>query len=71
MFGELLAVALICAAGTSTEDCSRETAVDLIAGPAHSLPECMLQAQAAASKAGLPGGDGRYLKIVCEPRGRS
>ena len=67
---ELLAVALVCAATLSPRDCSRETALDVIVAPAHSAMECLMHAQATAAAAGLPGGEGRYLKIACEHRTR-
>ncbi|GEP12114.1 hypothetical protein [Methylobacterium gnaphalii] len=65
---ELLAVALVCATTLSSVECSRDTALDIIVAPAHSAMECMMHAQASAAAAGLPGGDGRYLKISCERR---
>lgn len=65
---ELLAVALVCATTLSSVDCSRDTALDIIVAPAHSAMECVMHAQASAASAGLPGGEGRYLKIVCERR---
>lgn len=65
---ELLAVALVCATSLLAKDCSRETALDVIVAPAQSPMECVMHAQAAAAKAGLPGGEGRYLKIACERR---
>ena len=65
---ELLAVALICATTLSARDCSRDTALDVIVTPAASPMECLMHAQASAAAAGLPGGEGRYLKIACEHR---
>lgn len=65
---ELLAVALVCATSLVADDCSRDTALDVIITPAHSPMECVMQAQASAAHAGLPGGEGRYLKIACERR---
>ena len=50
------------------KDCSRDTALDVIVSPAHTNMECVMQAQANAAHAGLPGGEGRYLKIACERR---
>ncbi len=67
---ELLAVALVCAATLTARDCSRDTALDVIVSPAHSPMECVMHAQASAAAAGLPGGEGRYLKITCEHRTR-
>jgi len=65
---ELLAVALVCAASLLASDCSRDTALDVIVSPARTPMECLMHAQATAASAGLPGGDGRYLKITCERR---
>ncbi|MEA1831799.1 hypothetical protein U8607_06845 [Methylobacterium durans] len=65
---ELLSVALVCAGTLLAQDCSRETALDVIIMPARTPMECMLQAQTVAAAAGLPGGDQRYLKITCERR---
>ena len=67
---ELLAVALVCASTLSGSECTRETALDVIVSPAHTPMECMMHAQASAAHAGLPGGEGRYLKISCEHRTR-
>lgn len=68
VMSELLAVALVCATTILANDCSRETALDIIVSPAHSPMECMMHAQASAAAAGLPGGEGRYLKVACERR---
>jgi hypothetical protein len=65
---ELLSVALVCAASLIAQDCSRDTALDVIVSPAHSPMECLMQAQAIAAHAGLPGGADRYLKVACEHR---
>ncbi len=70
VMSELLAVALICASTLTARDCSRDTALDVIVSPAHSPMECLMHAQASAASAGLPGGEGRYLKITCEHRTR-
>ena len=67
---ELLAVALVCAATLAAADCTRDTALDVIVSPAHTPMECLMHAQATAAAAGMPGGDGRYLKISCEHRTR-
>lgn len=65
---ELLSVALVCAGTLLAQDCSRETALDVIVAPARTPMECVMHAQAMAAAAGLPGGDRRYLKISCEHR---
>ena len=65
---ELLSVALVCAGTLLAQDCSRDTALDVIIAPAHTPMECLMHAQAMAAQAGLPGGGDRYLKIACEHR---
>lgn len=65
---ELLSVALVCAGTLLAKDCSRETALDVIVSPARTPMECMIHGQTMAAAAGLPGGESRYLKIVCERR---
>lgn len=44
------------------------TALDVITAPANTPMECFMGAQTMAARAGLPGGDHRYLKIACERR---
>ncbi|MCJ2057730.1 hypothetical protein MKL09_14335 [Methylobacterium sp. J-048] len=65
---DLLSVALVCAGTLLAQDCSRDTALDIIVAPAHSPMECLMHAQTMAAQAGLPGGGDRYLKIACEHR---
>ncbi|MDP4005592.1 hypothetical protein [Methylobacterium sp. NEAU K] len=65
---ELLSVALVCAGTLLAQDCSRDTALDIIVSPAHTPMECLMHAQTMAAQAGLPGGGDRYLKIACEHR---
>lgn len=65
---DLLSVALVCAGTLLAQDCSRETALDVIVAPANTPMECFMHAQTMAARAGLPGGDHRYLKIACEHR---
>ncbi|MCJ2039917.1 hypothetical protein MKK70_19045 [Methylobacterium sp. E-041] len=65
---ELLSVALVCAGTLLAQDCSRETALDVIVSPARTPMECIMHAQTMAAAAGLPGGDHRYLKVSCEHR---
>ena len=65
---DLLSVALVCAGTLLAQDCSRDTALDIIVSPAHSPMECLMHAQILAAQAGLPGGGDRYLKTACEPR---
>ncbi|GJE62661.1 hypothetical protein [Methylobacterium trifolii] len=65
---ELLSVALVCAGTLLAQDCSRDTALDVIVAPARTPMECIMHAQTMAAAAGLPGGDNRYLKVTCEHR---
>ncbi|GEP05637.1 hypothetical protein [Methylobacterium oxalidis] len=65
---ELLSVALVCAGTLLARDCSRATALDVIVAPVRTPVECVMHGQTTAAAAGLPGGDGRYLKITCERR---
>ena len=65
---ELLSVALVCAGTLLAQDCSRDTALDVIVAPAHTPMECLMHAQTMAAQAGLPGAGDRYLKIACEHR---
>ncbi|KQP48988.1 ribosomal protein S27 [Methylobacterium sp. Leaf399] len=64
----IIVVALICAANLPQPDCTRETALDVITGPAHSLQECLLQGPILAASAGHSGDAGRYVKTRCEQR---
>ena len=64
----VVVVALICAAAVQAPDCSRETALDVVTGPAHSLQECLMQGPVLAANAGFKGEDGAYVKTRCEPR---
>lgn len=63
---QILVVALICAANVQGPDCSRETALDVIVGPAHSLQECLIQGPVLAASSGFKGEDGAYVKTRCE-----
>ncbi|SFD36578.1 hypothetical protein [Methylobacterium sp. 13MFTsu3.1M2] len=65
---ELLSVALVCAGTLLAQDCSRDTALDVIVAPAHTPMECLMHAQTMAAQARLPGGSDRYLKVACEHR---
>lgn len=64
----VVVVALICAASVQAPDCSRETALDIVTGPAHSLQECLMQGPVLAANSGFKGQDGAYVKTRCEPR---
>lgn len=63
----ILVVALVCASSVQTADCSRETALDVIVGPALTLQECMIQGPVLAASAGHAAAD-TYVKTRCEPR---
>lgn len=64
----VLIVALVCASTIQAPDCSRETALDVITGPAHTLQECMIQGPVLAANAGYGGDRDTYVKTRCEPR---
>ncbi len=63
---QILVVALICASTVQGQDCSRDTALDVITGPAHSLQECLIQGPVLAANSGFRGEDGAYVKTRCE-----
>jgi hypothetical protein len=64
----ILVVALVCASTVQAPDCSRETALDIITGPAHTLQECLVQGPVLAANAGHGSEPGTYVKTRCEPR---
>lgn len=64
----ILVVALVCAASVEQPDCTRETALDVIVGPAHSLQECLIQGPVLAASAGHGGDKTVYVKTRCEQR---
>ncbi|KGM34041.1 hypothetical protein [Inquilinus limosus] len=62
---------LVCAAAMPQPACTRDTAVDVVAGPAAPSPlGCGFAGQAMLASTALgPGlGGGRYLKVVCDRR---
>lgn len=63
---QIIVVALICAASVQSPDCSRDTALDVIIGPAHTLQECLIQGPVLAASSGFKGEDGAYVKTRCE-----
>lgn len=65
---QIVVVALICAATVQAPDCSRDTATDVVTGPAHTLQECLIQGPVLAANAGFKGGDGAYVKTRCEQK---
>ena len=68
MMNTILVVALVCANSVQAPDCTRETALDVITGPAHSLQECLIQGPTMAAGAGRGGEQGTYVKTRCEQR---
>ena len=68
MMNTILVVALICASSVQAPDCTRETALDVITGPAHSLQECLLQGPTMAAGSGVAADKNTYVKTRCEQR---
>jgi hypothetical protein len=65
----ILVVALVCASTVQVPDCSRETALDVIVGPAHTLQEGLIQGPVLAASAGHSETDSKtYVKTRCEQR---
>lgn len=64
----IIVVALVCASTVQAPDCTRETALDVITGPAHTLQECLIQGPVLAASAGHGIDKGSYVKTRCEPR---
>ncbi|MEH3116719.1 MAG: hypothetical protein PGN25_03705 [Methylorubrum populi] len=64
----ILVVALVCASTVQMPDCSRETALDVIVGPAHTLQECLIQGPVLAASAGRGADADTYVKTRCEQR---
>ena len=65
---QILVVALICANTVQAPDCSRETAIDIVTVPAHTLQECLVQGPVIAANAGIEIGKDSYVKTRCEQR---
>ena len=63
----ILVVALVCASSVQMPDCSRETAHDVIVGPAHTLQECLMQGPVLAANSGHADPN-TYVKTRCEQR---
>ena len=62
---------LVCATAMPQRDCTRDTAVDVVAGPVASSPlGCGISGQSmlASTALGPELGEGRYLKVVCDRR---
>ncbi len=65
---QIIVVALICAKSVSAPDCTRETAIDVVTGPAHTLQECLLQGPVIAANSGIEIAKDSYVKTRCERR---
>ncbi len=65
---QIVVVALICANTVQAPDCTRETAIDIVTGPAHTLQECLIQGPVIAANSGIPIAKDSYVKTRCEPR---
>ncbi|WP_298962510.1 hypothetical protein [uncultured Methylobacterium sp.] len=64
----LLTVALICASTVLAQDCTRDTALDVIVAPAASEMTCLMQGETLAASSQALRGPDRYLKVSCERR---
>lgn len=64
----IVVVALVCAASVPQPDCTRENALDVIVGPAHTLQECLLQGPVLAASSGHRDEKDVYVKTRCEQR---
>jgi hypothetical protein len=64
----ILVVTLICASSLAAQDCTRDTAQDVITHPAHSPQECMLLGPTIAAGTGRGTEAGTYVKTLCERR---
>lgn len=66
---EILAVALVCAAGVAGPDCGRGNALDVVVAPVRSQIECLMTGQVLATGLNVgENGDGSYVKVSCERR---
>lgn len=63
----LLAVVLVCALSVEPPDCTRETALDVIAQPVSLPTECMKVGPTLAAST-FDALEGRYVKTACERR---
>lgn len=64
----LIMVALVCGSTMLPDQCSRDTALDVIVSPARTPMDCALGGQATAARSGLVREGSTYLKISCERR---
>lgn len=63
----VFALILVCAATTAQQDCSRDTAHDVITVKTPSVFACLMTGQTNVAREQLLG-DGRYTKVVCGSR---
>ena len=63
----ILIVTLVCASSVQAPDCTRDTALDVIVGPAYTLQECLIQGSVVAATASQEQKD-TYVKTRCEQR---
>ncbi|GLS43856.1 hypothetical protein GGR33_002432 [Methylobacterium brachythecii] len=68
MMNTILVVALVCANTVAAPDCNRDTALDVVTGPAHSLQECLIQGPTIAAGSGRAADKDTYVKTRCEQR---
>jgi hypothetical protein len=64
----ILVVALVCASSVAAQDCTRETAQDVITAPAHSAQECLIMGPTMVAGAGRSADGSTYVKTLCERR---
>ncbi|MEH3146301.1 MAG: hypothetical protein PGN34_13345 [Methylobacterium frigidaeris] len=64
----ILVVALVCLSSVPAQDCTRETAQDVMTAPAHSPQECLLLGPSMVAGTGRSSEPGTYVKTVCERR---
>lgn len=62
-----IAVVLICSLGTAPDDCTRETALDVVTRPVPTPFACMMAGQSVVAREQLLA-DGRFTKVACERR---
>ncbi|GJD50038.1 hypothetical protein OPKNFCMD_2774 [Methylobacterium crusticola] len=65
---DILVVALICASTIQSQDCTRETAQDVMTAPAHSPQECLLLGPSIVAGTGRSSDASTYVKTLCERR---
>lgn len=63
----VFALILVCAATTAQQDCTRNTALDVITVKTPSVFACLMTGQTSVACEQLLG-DGRYTKVVCGSR---